>query len=47
MPNKALQTDKIKLSCPLLLQRTRQLAFAAEERRYKAMNLEFYYQKVY
>lgn len=36
MPNKALQTDKIKLSCPLLLKRTRQLAFASEEQRYAA-----------
>ena len=29
-PNKALQTDKVKLSCPLHSQKPRQLAFAAE-----------------
>jgi hypothetical protein len=29
-PNKALQSDKVNLSCPLLSQKSRQLAFAAE-----------------
>jgi len=33
-PNKALQTDKVKLSCHLHSQKPRQLAFAAELGRY-------------
>jgi hypothetical protein len=35
-PNKAPQTDKVKLSCLLHSQKPRQLAFAAELGRYAA-----------
>lgn len=35
--NKALQTDKVKLSCLLHSQKPRQLAFAAELGRWGAM----------
>jgi len=34
MPNKALQSDKVNLSCHLLAQKLRQIAFAAELNRY-------------
>lgn len=34
--NKAFQADNFKLLCPLLSQRARQLAIAAEERRYES-----------
>ncbi len=32
-PNKAMQADKIDLSCPLLAQMPRQINFAADQRR--------------
>ena len=39
-PNKSLQTDKGKLSCPLLAQGPRQLAFEAELVRWAAKDAE-------
>jgi hypothetical protein len=38
--NKALQSDKVNLSCLLLSQKSRQFAFAAELNRYVALKDE-------